>query len=147
MKVIFRQDVKGKGKKGEIKEVADGYARNYLLPKGLAVEATRGNVNALEAEKRQQEKKEKMADDQARALKERLEQLDLKIPAKAGENGRLFGAVTSKQISEQLMKENIRVDKKNIQLKEPIRTLGVTRVEIKLRPKITATLNVHVVEA
>ena len=66
MKVIFRQDVKGKGKKGEIKEVADGYARNYLLPKGLAVEATRGNVNALEAEKRQQEKKEKMADDQAR---------------------------------------------------------------------------------
>lgn len=146
MKVIFQQDVKGKGKKGEIKNVSDGYARNFLLPKGLAVEATQGNVNALKDVKRREQAKEQELEAQARTLKDKLEQLDFKIPAKAGENGRLFGAVTSKQISEALKKQKLKVDKKQIQLDEPIRALGVTPVEIRLRAGITATLRVHVVE-
>lgn len=146
MKVIFQQDVKGQGKKGEVKNVADGYARNYLLPRGLAVEATSGNLKALKEEKQREREKEQEADIQARALKQRLEQLDLEIKAKAGEKGRLFGAITSKHISDALKKQNITVDRKKVQLDEPIRTLGVTEVEIKLRPNITATMNVHVVE-
>lgn len=146
MKVIFLKDVKGQGKKGEIKDVSDGYARNFLLRKGLAVEATPGNINALKDEKRRQQEREQEKDREAEALKDRLEQLDFKIAAKAGENGRLFGAVTSKHISDELKRHNMKVDKKKIQLDEPIRTLGVTPVEIKLRPGITATLKVHVVE-
>lgn len=126
--------------------MSDGYARNFLLPKGLAVEATQGNVNALKDVKRREQAKEQELEAQARTLKDKLEQLDFKIPAKAGENGRLFGAVTSKQISEALKKQKLKVDKKQIQLDEPIRALGVTPVEIRLRAGITATLRVHVVE-
>lgn len=146
MKVILQQDVKGKGKAGDVINVSDGYARNFLLPRGLAVEATKGNMNTLKDEKRRAQEKEATADEQARALKERLEKMELKITAKAGENGRLFGAVTSKQLSETLKKQKIKVDKKNIQLDEPIRALGVTPVNIRLRPGITAKLRVHVVE-
>lgn len=146
MKVIFKQDVKGQGKKGEVKNVADGYARNYLLPRGLAVEATPGNMKALKEAQRREHEKEQEADAQAHALKQRLEQLDLKIKAKAGEKGRLFGAITSKHISDELKEQNITVDRKKVQLDEPIRALGVTKVEIKLRPGITAVMNVHVVE-
>lgn len=146
MKVILQQDVKGKGKAGDVINVSDGYARNFLLPRGLAVEATKGNMNTLHDEKRRAQEKEAAADEQARAVKARLEKMELKIAAKAGENGRLFGAVTSKQLSEALKKQKINVDKKNIQLDEPIRTLGVTPVNIKLRPGITAKLHVHVIE-
>lgn len=146
MKVIFQKDVKGQGKAGEVKNVSDGYARNFLLPKGLAVEATAGNVNILKDEKRRESEKEAAADAEAERTKKHLEQTELLIKAKAGENGRLFGAVTSKQLSEALKQQKIKVDKKKIQLSEPIRTLGVTRVDIKLRPGITATLSVHVIE-
>lgn len=146
MKVILQQDVKGKGKAGDVINVSDGYARNFLLPRGLAVEATKSNMNTLKEEKRRAQAKEAAADEQARSLKERLEQMELKIAAKAGENGRLFGAVTSKQLSETLKKQKINVDKKNIQLDEPIRALGVTPVNIRLRKGITAKLRVHVVE-
>lgn len=146
MKVILQKDVKGQGKAGEVKNVSDGYARNFLLPRGLAVEATAGNLNALKDLKRKEQQKEQQDEQAARALKVKLEQFDCKIAAKAGENGRLFGAVTSKQIAEALKKQKMTVDRKKIVLSEPIRTLGVTQVAVKLYPGIQATLNVHVVE-
>lgn len=146
MKVIFKQDVKGQGKAGDVKEVADGYARNYLLPRGLAVEATPGNLKALQEVKAREREKALKADEEARQVKERLEQLAFTITAKAGENGRLFGAVTSKHISDQLKQHDIHVDRKKIQLDEPIRELGTFPVTVKLRPGIAATLNVHVSE-
>ncbi|GGE05904.1 50S ribosomal protein L9 [Marinithermofilum abyssi] len=147
MKVIFQQDVKGHGRKGEVKEVAEGFARNYLLPRKLAVEASQGNMNALKDQKRREQERKKEELEEAQKLAQRLEKLDVVLKAKAGEGGRLFGAVTSKQISQHLKQEyNIKVDKKKIQLDEPIRTLGVTRVPVKLHPKVTATISVQVVE-
>lgn len=100
MKVIFLKDVKGQGKKGEVKNVSDGYARNYLIPRGLAVEATEGNLKTLEAQKRSEAKRKAQELAEAKALAEKLEKTTVTIAAKAGEGGRLFGAVTSKQIAE-----------------------------------------------
>jgi large subunit ribosomal protein L9 len=147
MKVIFQQDVKGQGKKGEIKEVSEGYARNYLFPRKLAVEATEGNLRAWKDQKRREEARQQQERQQAQALAEKLKDLQVTIRAKAGEGGRLFGAVTSKQISEQLKQAHgLKVDKKKILLEEPIRSLGVTRVPVKLHPEVMATVAVHVVE-
>lgn len=144
MKVIFLKDVKGKGKKGEVKEVADGYAHNYLIKNGLAEEATKGNISALKA---QQKKAEKVAEQQleeAKQLKEQLETLTLEIFTKAGDGGRLFGSITNKQIADALKKKDFKIDKRKIELAEPIRALGVTAVPVKLHHEVTATLNVHV---
>lgn len=146
MKVIFLQDVKGKGRKGECKEVADGYARNYLLPRGLAEEANPANLKKL---KRQQQKEaeQKQAElEQAKQIAERLKEKDLIITTdKVGENGRLFGSITTKQISEELKKQyQIEIDKKKIQLPEPIRTLGATKVSLKLHNEVTCSLVVFV---
>lgn len=146
MKVIFLKDVKGKGKAGEVKEVADGYARNHLLPNNLAIEATKSNLQALKAKKRSEEKKAQQIKQEAEQLKEKLEKMEVKITAKAGEGGRLFGAVTNKQIADVLKKQNIVIDRRKIELDEPIRSLGYTKVPIKIHPEVTATLNVHVVE-
>lgn len=147
MKVIFQQDVKGQGKKGEVKEVAEGYARNYLLPRKLAVEASSGNINALKEQKRREEVRKKEELSVATELAKKLENVHITFHTKSGEGGRLFGSITSKQISQQLKKEHdLQVDKKKILLKEPIRTLGVTKVSIKLHPKVTATLSVQVLE-
>lgn len=144
MKVIFLKDVKGKGKKGEVKEVADGYAHNYLIKNGLAEEATKGNISALKA---QQKKAEKVAEQQleeAKQLKKQLETLTLEIFTKAGDGGRLFGSITNKQIADALKKKDFKIDKRKIELAEPIRALGVTAVPVKLHHEVTATLNVHV---
>ncbi|MFB4213769.1 50S ribosomal protein L9 [Shouchella sp. JSM 1781072] len=146
MKVIFLKDVKGKGKKGETKDVAEGYARNYLLPNHLAKEATTGNMKDLEAQQKSQEKKVQAELEEAQAFKQKLEELTITIPAKAGEGGRLFGAVSTKQIAEALQKEVKKIDKRKIQLDDPIRTLGYTKVPIKIHPEVTAVLNVHVKE-
>ncbi|TLS35153.1 50S ribosomal protein L9 [Pseudalkalibacillus caeni] len=146
MKVIFLQDVKGKGKKGEVKNVADGYARNHLLPNNLAVEANKGNVKTLEAKKRSDDKKAEEELNEAKKLKEEIESLEVNIPQKSGEGGRLFGSVTSKNIAEALKKKKIKIDKRKIELAEPIRSLGYTNVPIKLHPEVTATVKVHVVE-
>ena len=147
MKVIFLKDVKGKGKKGEVKNVADGYAHNFLFKKGLAVEATPANLSALKARK---EKEEKLAQEElqeAKNLKEKLEKMTVELTAKAGEGGRLFGSITSKQIAEKLQKShNIKIDKRKIEMDDPIRSLGYTKVPVKLHPEVTATLNVHVKE-
>jgi len=147
MKVIFLKDVKGKGKKGEIKNVADGYANNFLFKQGLAIEATPANLKALEAQKQKEQRQaaEELAN--AKKLKEQLEQLTVEIPAKAGEGGRLFGSITSKQIAEALQAQHgLKLDKRKIELADAIRALGYTNVPVKLHPEVSATLKVHVTE-
>lgn len=147
MKVIFLQDVKGQGKKGEIKDVADGYARNFLIPRGLAQPATEGNLKSIGQMKAAENRRKEKAREEAQALAAKLAGMTLVIRAKAGENGRLFGAVTNKQIAEELEKQGIKIDKRQIELDEPIRTLGVTRVTLRLNPEVKGELNVQIVEA
>ncbi|MFC0561270.1 50S ribosomal protein L9 [Halalkalibacter alkalisediminis] len=146
MQVIFLEDVKGKGKKGETKNVSEGYARNYLLPNNLAVAATQGNLKNLEAQTKSQQKKANEELEQAKAYKEELEALTVEIKAKSGEGGRLFGAISTKQIAETLKKMKKKVDKRKILLDEPIRALGYTNVPIKIHPEVIATVKVKVVE-
>mgnify|MGYP001305459866 CR=1 FL=1 len=146
MKVIFLVDVKGKGKRGEVKEVAEGYARNYLFPKKLAVEATEANLKNLEAKKKSEQKKAEEEYNKALEMKDALEKVTLEIKAKSGEGGRLFGAISSKQIAEALKEKQFQIDRRKILLDEPIRSLGFTNVPIKIHPKVTATVKVHVIE-
>lgn len=146
MKVILQQDVKGIGKKGEVKEVADGYARNYLLPRQLAVEATASNLKAHAAQQKSKEKRAQEELAEAKRLADKLAGEKVVISAKAGDGGRLFGAVTNKQIAESLKKKGYDLDRRKIILDEPIRSLGVTQVSVKLHPEVTATIQVHVVE-
>lgn len=147
MKVIFLKDVKGKGKKGEIKNVADGYAHNFLLKQGLAVEATSANLSNLDAQKKKQEKAAAEELAEAKKLKEQLEKITVELTAKAGEGGRLFGSITTKQVAEELQKKHgIKIDKRKMELGDAIRTLGHTKVPVKLHHEVTATLTVHVKE-
>lgn len=148
MKVIFLKDVKGKGKKGEVKNVADGYAQNFLLKQGLATEANQANISTLSAQKKKEEKlaAEELAE--AKKLKEKIDKLTVEFATKAGEGGRLFGSITSKQIAEELQKAHqIKIDKRKIELPDAIRSLGYTKVPVKLHTEVVATLNVHVKEA
>jgi large subunit ribosomal protein L9 len=146
MKVIFQKDVKGVGNKGEVKEVAEGYARNFLLPRKLAVEANQGNINSLEMKQKSVEKKEQQELEEAQAFAKKLENETIQIKAKSGEGGRLFGAVTNKQVADALASKKYKIDKRKIVMNEPIRTLGVTNVPVKLHSEVTATLKVQVVE-
>ncbi len=149
MKVIFLQDINGKGKKGQIREVAAGYAQNYLIKNGLAKEANKGNIRELEAQNIAQEKHETEFLEQAEKMRQRIEneKTIVEIKAKAGEDGRLFGSIPSKQISESLLKQyQIKIDKRKLELPQPIRTLGYTKVPVKLHTKVHATLKVHVME-
>ncbi|WP_338752393.1 50S ribosomal protein L9 [Bacillus sp. FJAT-52991] len=147
MRVIFLQDVKGKGKKGEVKNVADGYAHNFLIKNGLAVEATTGNQKALDAQKRKQAELVKQELEDAKKLKEVVEALTVEVSTKAGEGGRLFGSVTTKQIADALKKaHNITLDKRKMDLPDGIRALGYTNVPVKLHNEVFATLKVHVTE-
>ncbi|MBU9710909.1 50S ribosomal protein L9 [Evansella tamaricis] len=146
MKVIFLSDVKGKGKKGEVKNVSEGYARNYLFKNNLAIEANAGNMKTLEKKQESKQRQREEEVKQAEELKAKLEAMEIKIKTKSGDNGRLFGAVTNKQIAEHLKKMKVKVDKRKIEMDEPIRTLGYTNVALKLHPKVTATLKVHVIE-
>ncbi|WP_246944288.1 50S ribosomal protein L9 [Bacillus pinisoli] len=147
MKVVFLKDVKGKGKKGEVKNVADGYAHNFLIKQGLAVEANAAAVNTLEAQKKKQQKEAAEELQEAKQLKETLEQLTVNLSAKSGEGGRLFGSITTKQVADELQKAHkIKIDKRKMDLAEPIRTLGVTNIPVKLHTEVTATLKVHVKE-
>ena len=147
MKVIFLQDVKGSGKKGEVKEVASGYAQNFLIKKGLAKEANEQNLAELKAQKRKKEKEAQEELVQANILKKTLEDLTVELKTKSGEGGRLFGSVTSKQIVDELNKQHqIKLDKRKLDLPEGIRVLGYTNVKIKLHPEVQAVLKVHVQE-
>ena len=147
MKVIFLKDVKGKGKKGEVKNVADGYAHNFLLKQGLAVEANSANESTLNAQKKKEEKQAAQELEESKQLKAKIDEITVELTAKSGEGGRLFGSITSKHIAEELQKKhNIKIDKRKIELDDAIRALGVTKVPVKLHTEVTATLNVHVRE-
>jgi large subunit ribosomal protein L9 len=147
MKVIFLKDVKGKGKKGEIKNVADGYAHNFLIKQGLAVEATNANISTLDAQKKKQENAAAEELAEAKKLKEQLDKVTVELSAKAGEGGRLFGSITTKQVAEELQKKHgIKIDKRKMELADAIRTLGHTKIPVKLYHDVTATLTVHVKE-
>lgn len=147
MKVIFLQDVKGKGKKGEIKEVSIGYAQNFLLKNKLAVEATPGNLSQLEGQKKRVAKNAAEELAEAKTLKEQIEKITVEMKAKSGEGGRLFGSITTKQIADALSKsEGIKVDRRKMELPDAIRALGFTNVPIRIHPDVTATLKVHVTE-
>ncbi len=148
MKVILTQDVKKVGKKGEMLEVKDGYARNALFPKGLAVEANAVNMNQRKLEQRAEDKRKQQELDQAKAIEEKLKDQTVKLAVKVGEGGKIFGSVTSKEIAEAIQREcGVEIDKKKIQLKEAIKALGGQAVAIKLHPAVTATITVLVVEA
>ena len=147
MKVILLKDIKGTGKKGEIINASDGHARNYLIPRGLAKEATDGSVRQLEHQNASKVKKEEETFEQAKKLAEEINKLEVTFKTKAGEGGRLFGSITSKDVVDMIKtKHNIEIDKKKITLDQPIRTLGTTNVTIKVYPKVTANIKVHVVE-
>ena len=148
MKVIFSVDVKGQGKKGEMKEVSEGYGRNYLLPRKLAVEATADNLNTMRM--KDKAKAAAIAAEKAKATEnaKALESLIVKIPAKAGSNGRLFGSITTKEISDNLKKQfNIDIDSKKIVLSDPIKSFGSFDVKCKFGHEISGTIHVLVVEA
>ena len=148
MKVIFLEDVKGKGKKGELKEVSEGYARNFLLPKKLAKEATADNLNTFKMQEKA--KAAQIAREKAEANEnaKKLESIIVKIPAKAGSNGKLFGAVTSKEISEALSKQHgMNIEKNKIVLPENIKTYGAFDVKCKFGYEITGVIHVQVCEA
>ncbi|MEI2666763.1 50S ribosomal protein L9 [Rossellomorea sp. LJF3] len=147
MKVIFLKDVKGKGKKGEVKNVADGYAHNFLLKKGLAVEATNANMGQLEGQKKKEQQVAQEELEEAKKLKATLEEITVEMKAKSGEGGRLFGSITSKQIADALKKaHDIKIDKRKIEMNDAIRALGYTNVPVKLHTDVSATLKVHVTE-
>lgn len=146
MKVILLQDVKGQGKKGQIKEVSEGYATNFLIPRGLGRPATDGNVKTLEQQKKAEDKRKEQEKLDAIALGEKLGEATVEVKTKAGENGRLFGAITSKQIAEALTAIGLKIDKRKIELSEPIRSLGYTNVTVKIHPEVRATVKVHVTE-
>ncbi|GAS84069.1 50S ribosomal protein L9 [Paenibacillus sp. ClWae2A] len=146
MKVIFIKDMKGQGKKGQVKEVSEGYAQNFLLPRGIARPATDGNMKTLDNQKAAEERIKQEEKAEAEALAKKLEAEVTELKAKSGEGGRLFGAITSKQIAEALSKKGLKVDKRKIELDEPIRTLGVTQVTVKVHPEVKATLKVQVTE-
>lgn len=147
MKVIFLKDVKGKGKQGEVKNVSDGYAHNFLFKQGAAIEATPANMKMLEAQKNKVKQEAAQELEESKQLKERIEALTIELTAKAGDGGRLFGSVTSKQIADELAKTHkIKIDKRKFDLPDGIRSLGFTNVPLKLHPEVTATVKVQVKE-
>ena len=147
MKVILQQDVKALGKKGDQVEVSEGHARNFLFPRKLAVEATAGNVKTLEARKQKEADKKEQEKKQAQALGDKLSKLEVKIQAKTGDNGRLFGSITSKDIAEAIKTASgLELDKRKIDLEDPIKNLGVYPLKIKLHRDVTAEVRVSIVE-
>lgn len=147
MKVILNADIKGVGKKNEIINASDGYARNYLFPKKLAVPADTQNMNVLNAKKASEQHKKDLECEEAKKVQEKMKTIVLKITTKAGENGKTFGSITSKEIAESLEKQfKIKVDKKKIVLPEQIKTLGTYIVDVKLYEGVVGKLTVSVTE-
>ena len=145
MKVILSQDIKGTGSKGEIINVSDGFARNYLLPKSLAIEATLGNLNAIKQRKNAEARRKAVDEQSARGIADKVKELTISIQAKAGEGGRLFGSVTGKEIAEALLEQHhIEVDKKKIEIEEPIKTMGEHQVKLKLYAGVSSMLKIHI---
>ena len=148
MKVILIEDVKSLGKKGQLVDVNDGYARNFILAKKLGLEATPKNLNDLKLKKANDEKVAKEIYEEAKAFGERLKEMEVNVTIKTGEGGKIFGSVSSKEIAEAAKAQLvIELDKKKMVLPSPIKTLGTTLVPIKLHPKVTSELKVNVREA
>ena len=148
MKVILMEDVKSLGKKGDIVNVSDGYARNMLFPKKLGLEATSKNINDLKLQKAHEDKVAQELLDAAQAFKAELETKEVTVSIKVGEHGRTFGSVSSKELAEAAKDQlGYDIDKKKMQLSSPIKELGTTKVPIRLHPKVTAELKVIVKEA
>ena len=146
MKVILKADIKGVGKKDEVINASDGYARNFLFPKNLAVEANAENMSKLKAKKDSNAYKKSQEKEEAKKIEEKLSKILLKIPVKAGENGKIFGGVSAKEVSDLLKEEyKIEVDKKKIELKETIKTLGVRTLTIKLYEGVIGNLKIDVI--
>lgn len=147
MKLILQQEVKKLGKKGDIIEVSEGYARNFLLPQKLAIEATAGNINAIKQQKAAQTHKEQRANDEAKVMASQLSKVAVKIAVKTGESGKVFGSVTVKDIAEAMEQQyGIEIDKRKIELKESIKSLGTYEVTVRIHPEITGKIEVHVVQ-
>ena len=145
MKVIFLKDVKGTAKKGEMKEVSDGYARNFLIPKGVAKEATVSSINDLNQQKTAESLKKQKEEQDAKDLAEKLKAITVTMYSKAGDGGKLFGSITSKDIAERLNKEHkIDIDKRKILLDDHIKMLGSHTVPVKLHQNVTAEFRVEV---
>lgn len=145
MKVILTQDIKSVGKKGQILDASDGYARNYLLPKKMAVIADSSNLNALKTKQEANKYRKDMSMASAKELSEKMKDFELVFKIKAGENGKIFGSVTAKDIADQLnQKYFVEVDKKKVMLAEAIKTLGSYQIEIKLYEGITGKVKVNV---
>jgi large subunit ribosomal protein L9 len=147
MKVILKRDVKGLGREGDLKEVKDGYARNFLLPTGAVVLADKGAVANWERHREQREERDRSARAEAEATAEKLRELKLEIPVKAGERGRLFGAVTSHHIGDYISREGIEIDRHALHLREPIKALGDYKIDVRVMPGVEATVSVSVVAA
>ncbi|HYA12024.1 MAG TPA: 50S ribosomal protein L9 [Thermodesulfovibrionales bacterium] len=146
MKIILKEDIKKIGKMGQIVDVADGFARNYLVPKGLAIEANTKNIRSVEHEKKIVHERARKLKDSAQDLSSKISAMTITIKAKAGEEGKLFGSVTTMDIAEALHNEGIEIDKKRISLEEPIKRLGSYPVNIKLHPDVSVQLIIQVIE-
>lgn len=147
MQVILTQDVKGQGKKGQMVKVSDGYAKNFLLPRGLATPATKENVNVLKGKQESLEYKVKTETEEAKKLAERFEEIKVIVKAKAGDNGKLFGSVTSKDVAEALTAQHhIKLDKKKFVMPDGIKVLGTSNVKVKLYTGVVGELKVEVVK-
>lgn len=145
MKVILQQDVKKLGKKGDIVEVSEGYGRNFLLPRKAAVLATAQNLNVANAQAGSKARKEAMAADEAKLMAKQLEKVEVKIPVRIGEGGKLFGSVTGKDVSEALKKQHIDIDKRKITIQDEVTGTGVYEAVIKVHPTVTSKIKVSVV--
>lgn len=147
MKIILLEDVKKLGKRGDIVEVADGYARNFLFPRGMAEEATKGGIKQIQHEKKVLKKQQQKEMEEAKVLAEKISELKVEIKAKSGSQGKLFGSITSKDIADALEKQHkIKIDRRKIELKEPIKALGNYEIVLKLMPEVVAKFFVNVVE-
>ncbi len=145
MKVILKQDVKGLGKAEDLVNVSDGYARNFLMPRGLAAEASASNINIMNTKKEAEKSRKDRELAQAKELAARLKDVVVTIKTKSGDNGKLFGSITSKDISDQLRKSfKIDIDKKKMVLSEPIKSIGNFEIEVKLYPEVSGKLAVKI---
>lgn len=145
MKVIFLKDVKGQGKKGEIKTVADGYGKNFLIKNGYAVMATETSLKILNEQNKENAKKEQETINLCEQLKKQIENLSIKIPVKTGKEDKVFGSISTKTISSELSNRGINIDKRQIKLDQPLSSLGFHNIEILLHKKVTAILKVELI--
>ena len=147
VKVVLRQDVDHLGDRGQIVNVAPGYARNYLIPKGLAYTATEGNLQVLELEKRAWARREAKDAEEARGLAQRISGVQITVTKRAGENGLLYGSVTSSEIAELLAAQGVAVDRRKIRLDDPIKQVGTFTVPVRLHRQVTADVSLQVLAA